>query len=303
MRLSRPAVILTRRTVLRAALAVAAASTLPGCELQARGRGAKPKGAPHPTMPFERIVYGSDPQQFAELRRPSGGVPSPVVIVVHGGFWQSQDDLGLMLPLCEALTREGLATWNVEYRRVGDPGGGWPGTFLDVGAAADHLRTIAPQKGLELRRIVSLGHSAGGQLALWLAGRRWIHDGELHTPKPLKLRGAIALAGIVDLRRAYDLGMTPVGQLMGGSPRDVPARYDAGDPAALIPLGVPQVLVHGSADTVVPQSLSAGYEREAKSRGDEARLVELPGTGHFELIDPSTPAWATARDSLRPLVA
>jgi acetyl esterase/lipase len=254
-------------------------------------------------MPFERSAYGTNPQQFGDLRRPAGAASSPVVIVIHGGFWQSQDDLGLMLPLCEALAREGVATWNIEYRRVGDPGGGWPGTFLDVGAAADHLRTIAPQYGLDRRAVVTLGHSAGGQLALWLAGRRWIRDGELRTPKPLKLRGAMALAGIVDLRRAYDLGMAPVGQLMGGSPADVPQRYDVGDPAALIPLGVPQVLVHGSADTIVPEGLSAGYQREATSRGDEARLVGLPGTGHFELIDPGTPAWATARDSLRALVA
>lgn len=291
--------------MLRTALTVAAASTLPGCGLQAGGRGAKARGARRvqPTMPFERIVYGTGQQQFGELRCPSGGGRSPVVIVIHGGFWQSQDDLGLMLPVCEALAREGVATWNVEYRRVGDPGGGWPGTFLDVGAAADHLRTIAPQHGLDLASTVTLGHSSGGQLALWLAGRRWIHDGELRTTKPLKVRGAVALAGIVDLRRAYDLGMAPVGQLMGGSPHDVPARYDVGDPAALIPLGVPQVLVHGSADTVVPGSLSAGYEREAKSRGDEARLVELPGAGHFELIDPSTGAWATARDSVRSLLS
>lgn len=253
-------------------------------------------------MPFERIAYGRAPQQFGDLRRPAGGGPGPLVIVVHGGFWESQYDLGLMVPVCEALAREGVSTWNVEYRRVGDPGGGWPGTFLDVGAGADHLRTIAPAQGLDVGRVVTVGHSAGGQLALWLAGRRWIMGGELQVPSPLKVHGAVALAGIVDLRRGYELGLAPVAGLMGGSPVEVPARYDTGDPASLIPLAVPQVLVHGTADPVVPESLSAQYARAAKSRGDEVRFVPLPGTGHFELIDPSTPAWGTVRESVRALL-
>jgi len=253
-------------------------------------------------MPFERIAYGSAPQQYGELRRPAAGAAAPVIMVLHGGFWQSDYDLTLMIPVCEALTREGYATWNVEYRRLGDAGGGWPGTFLDVGAAADHLRTIAPQNNLDLRRVVTLGHSAGGQLALWVAGRRWIRSGELQTRRPLKLRGAMSLAGIVDLTRAYDLGINSVGRLMGGSPLEVPQRYASGDPAALIPLGVPQVLVHGTADTIVPLALSTQYERDAKARGDDVKLVELQGIGHFELIDPTTSAWASVREALRPLV-
>jgi acetyl esterase/lipase len=299
LRLSQAVVSLSRRALFKSALAMTAASALPGCGPAARGRhtGAKVK----PTMPFERIAYGGDPHQFAELRRPGGAMPAPVVVVVHGGFWQAQQGLESMIRVCEALAREGFATWNVEYRRVGDAGGGWPGTFLDVGDATDFLRTVAPRHGLDARRVVTLGHSAGGQMALWLAGRRWIRDGELHTPRPLKLRGAVALAGIVDLRGAYELGMTPVAALMGGSPADVPARYAVGDPAALIPLGVPQVLVHGSADTVVPEQLSSEYQRLATARGDDARLVALPGTGHYELIDPEAPAWATVSDSLRTL--
>src|SRR5262249_44049326 len=214
--------------------------------------GARPGGPVARTLPFDRIAYGADAQQFGELRRPVGTGTYPVVGVVHGGFWQSPYDLGLMVPVFEGLTKEGLATGDVEYRRVGDPGGGWPGTFLDVGAAVDHLRTLAPQHGLDVRRTVTLGHSAGGQLALWLAGRRWIRDGELSRPKPLKVRGAVSLAGVVDLRRAYDLGFEAVGRLMGGSPVDFPARYAAGCPAALLPLGGPPVLVHGTADPIVP---------------------------------------------------
>jgi acetyl esterase/lipase len=285
--------------VLRTALTIAAASSVPGC---APTRKPKPR-AVVTTMPFERIAYGTAPQQFADLRRPPGGGPGPVVIVLHGGFWQAQYDLGLMVPACEALAREGISTWNVEYRRVGDPGGGWPGTFLDVGTAADHLRRIGPAQGLDVRHVVTMGHSAGGQLALWLAGRRWIRGGDLRMASPLKVHGALSLAGIVDLRRAYELGLTPVADLMGGAPDAVPERYQTGDPAALIPLAVPQILVHGSNDTVVPESLSAQYARAAAARGDEVRFVPLPGTGHAELIDPTTPAWATVRESLRTLLA
>jgi acetyl esterase/lipase len=302
MSLSRAAVTVTRRTLLRAAVAAGATSLLPGCVSRTRTSRQEKAQPVKRTMPYERIAYGSDPLQFGELRRPAGGAPCPVVVVVHGGFWESGHDLGLMVPVAEALTTEGLATWNIEYRRVGDSGGGWPGTFLDVAEAVDHLRAIAPQHNLHLRGVVTLGHSAGGQLALWLAGRRWIRDGELRKPRPLKLRGAMALAGVVDLRRAWELGLDAVARLMGGSPLDVPGRYDAGDPAALIPLGVPQVLVHGSADTVVPEALSAQYQRAAVKRGDEAKLVALPGTGHFELIDPSTAAWARVREGLRSLV-
>ena len=293
--------MLSRRTVLTAALAAAAAHALPGCGPRRAGTGGAK--AIKTTMPFERIAYGAAPEQFADLRRPAAGASLGLVVVIHGDFWRTQDGLDVMVPACEALARDGFATWNVEYRRVGNAGGGWPGTFLDVGAAVDHLKKVAPPKGLDLRRVVILGHSAGGQLALWCAGRRWIRAGELRTTKPLKLRGAVSLAGIVALRRAYGLGVEGVGPLMGGSPEVVPERYDTGDPVSLVPLGLPQVLVHGAADTVVPASLSADYQREAKARGDDARLVTLPGTGHFELIDPSTAAWAETPKALRWLLA
>jgi len=301
MSLSRTLVPLTRRTLLKTA-AAAGASVIAGCAPQKVGRGAYPKPVVR-TLPFDRIAYGTDPQQFGELRRPAGTAPCPVVVCVHGGFWQSQYDLGLMVPVCEALTREGLATWNVEYRRLGDPGGGWPNTFLDVGTAVDHLRMLAPQHGLELRHTISLGHSAGGGFALWLAGRRWIREGELARARPLKLRGVVSLAGVADLVRAYDIGFQGVGTLMGGSPVEVPQRYDTGSPAALLPLGIPQLLVHGTADTVVPEQLSVEYQREAKARGDEVRFEPLQNVGHFELIDPTTTAWPTVRDGVHALLA
>jgi acetyl esterase/lipase len=289
--------MVTRRTVLRTALAMAAAHALAACGPRRAGMGGPKKIKP--TLPFERIAYGSAPEQFADLRRPAGGAPLALVVVIHGEFWRSRDDLDVMVPACEALARGGFATWNVEYRRVGNPGGGWPGTFLDVGAAVDHLKRLAPQRGLDLRRVVILGHGAGGQLALWCAGRRWIRSGDLRTAKPLKLRGAVSLAGIVALRRAYELRVEGVEALMGGSPDVVADRYATGDPMSLVPLGLPQALVHGAADTVVPASLGVDYQREAKARGDDVRLVSLPGVGHFELIDPSTRAWAETPMALR----
>jgi len=192
--------------------------------------------------------------------------------------------------VCEALRGQGLATWSVEYRRLGGPGGGWPGTFLDVAAAVDHLRILAPQHGLDMARVVTLGHSAGGQLALWAAGRRWIRDGELQSTSPFRVRGAVALAGLVDLEQAWALGYDVVTQLMGGPPDAVPARYAAGSPAALLPLGVPQALVHGTVDAVVPPALSERYRALARQRGDDVALVSPP-IGHFELIDPASAAW------------
>ena len=127
-----------------------------------------------------RIAYGPGPQQFGELRLPDGAGPHPVVIVVHGGCWLAEYDLGYMSSLAAALTADGVATWSIEYRRVGDDGGGWPGTFDDVGAAADHLREIAAEHELDLERVVAVGHSAGGHLALWLAARHGLSvDGGL----------------------------------------------------------------------------------------------------------------------------
>jgi acetyl esterase/lipase len=238
-----------------------------------------------------RIAYGSaSAVQFGELLLPAGPGPHPVVAVLHGGFWLASYDLSLMVPLCQALTARGVATWNVEYRRLGDDGGGWPGTFLDVGKALDHLAGLAPSHGLDLGRVVTVGHSAGGHLALWAAARPRIAPGSrLAAPAPLRVRGAISLAGIPDLVRAWDLGFDVVGRLLGGSPAEAPERYAAASPAALLPLGVRQALVHGTADRVVPFALSADYQAAAVARGDDARLVRLDGGGHFEPIDPGSP--------------
>ena len=150
----------------------------------------------------QRIAYGPEPRQFGDLRMPAGEGPHPVVIGIHGGYWRVRYDLNHFGHACSALTAAGFATWNIEYRRTGEPGGGWPGTFQDVAAAADFLRVLAPQYNLSLDHALSLGHSAGGHLAFWLAGRHTIaSDSPIFTPNPLPLSGAVALAGAVDLRR------------------------------------------------------------------------------------------------------
>ncbi|MEO7001562.1 MAG: alpha/beta fold hydrolase [Ktedonobacterales bacterium] len=260
--------------------------------------------------PDARIAYGADPRQFGDLRLPSaathGPGPYPVVIVIHGGYWRAQYGLEYFGQACAALATRGLSTWNIEYRRIGDPGGGWPNTLLDVAAAADYLPTLAAQYPLDLGRIVALGHSAGGQLALWLAARPRIPAGSPLVPAatvtPLLLLGVVSLAGVVDLRRAWELRLSGnvVESLLGGAPLAVPDRYAAASPYELAPLGphIRQILLHGADDENVPVSQSEEYVAHAQALGDDARLILLPDTGHFELVAPSMPQWQTVQTAV-----
>lgn len=261
-----------------------------------------------------RLAYGPGPLQFGELRVPNGPGPHPGVILIHGGFWRAQYGYALMDGLADDLAARGIASWNIEYRRVGDPGGGWPNTLLDVAAAADHLLTLAPRYALDLKRIAAIGHSAGGHLALWLAGRSHLSKvGPLASAAgPLKagerqripLAGVISLAGVNDLALGWrlDLGDNAVGALLGGSPDEVPERYAAVSPAALLPLGLPQVLVHGTADNRVPLRLSQEYAQAASAAGDQVNLIELAGADHFALIAPHSVAWARTVEALQDLL-
>lgn len=249
-----------------------------------------------PPSGAHRIAYGSEPHQFGDLRIPIGDGPHPVVIGIHGGYWRAKYDLTYFGHACVALTNAGFATWNIEYRRTGEPGGGWPGTFQDAGAAADFLRDLAPTYNLSLGSVLAVGHSAGGHLALWLAGRHHIpDDSELYIPGPLPLHGAVALAGVVDLRRAWTLGLSEnaTGLLMGGSPDEFLERYTVGSPYDLLPLGIRQFLIHGTVDDSVPLELSERYVRRATAKGDLATLLTLPDIGHFELVDPNSSVWST----------
>ncbi len=232
-----------------------------------------------------RIPYGQDPLQFGDLRLPSGPGPHPVVIFVHGGFWRNAYNLDHAGHICAALAHAGAATWNIEYRRIGDPGGGWPGTLDDVLHGSEHITALARRYPLDLKRIVASGHSAGGQLVLWLAAQRAVD-----------LRGVIPLAAVSDLRRAWALQLSGgvVKKFLGGSPEQVPQRYDATSPIELLPISVAQRMVHGTADEIVPFEMS---ERFAK-KSQNAKLVALKGAGHFELIDPRAREWETVRKSI-----
>lgn len=248
-----------------------------------------------------RIGYGPDPLNFGDLRLPAGVGPHPVVVVVHGGFWRARYDLEHIGHVCAALTTGGLATWNIEYRRIGDAGGGWPGTFHDVAQAADYVRTLAPQYNLDLSRVVALGHSAGGHLATWLAARPRISTSDLlFTSNPLPLRGVVSLAGVVDLLHAYALrlGQQVVVELIGGTPDEYPERYRSASPAALLPLGLPQILIHGTNDGPVPFRMSAEYVQAALAAGDNAALIALEGAHHFEVIDPSSAEWPAVEQAV-----
>jgi acetyl esterase/lipase len=256
--------------------------------------------------PFdERIPYGDDPSHFGHLRMPRGAGPHPVVVYVHGGCWLTEYDLAHAGHACAALTEAGIASWSLEYRRLGDSGGGWPETFIDVACGADHLREIARAKPLDLTRVVAAGHSAGGHLAMWLAARSRIPAGDpIHTPDPLPLRGVVAIAGAVDLARASQLQVCrgAVDALMGGPPGSVPQRYASGSPFDLLPLGLPQVLVNGGRDTVVPVELAERYTARATELGDAVDLIRIDGADHFDLIDPLAPAFAQVRDAVLSLL-
>jgi len=251
----------------------------------------------------ERIVYGDAPEQFADLRLPSGRGPFPAVAFIHGGFWRARYDLSHAGHLCAALTAAGFATWNLEYRRLGNEGGGWPGTFLDVASGLRKLFEIAPRLGIDPDRIVVKGHSAGGHLALWVAGLgRVAENSPLHA-EPLPLRAAVSLAGVIDLRLGWEmwLGDGVVRDLLGGPPEVVPERYAAASPADLVPLGVPQLLIHGADDEIVPLSISQRYADAAAAAGDDVTLLALPNTDHFQVIDPESPVWPGILAAVMPL--
>ena len=225
-----------------------------------------------------RIAYGDDPNQFIDLRLPKEKGLHPVAICIHGGYWRKKYDLEYFGHLCAALTSKGLATANLEYRRVGNAGGGWPGTFADVRAACQYLTQNAGKYAFDLKHVLAIGHSAGGQLALCLAA---------HEPE---IRAAISLAGVLDLQRAYDLHLSndAVVEFLGGTPSEVPDHYREADPMKL-DVRAQQFLVHGLKDDIVPAEFSADYARaKVKKR---ATLMEIPGAGHFEIVDPRSQAW------------
>lgn len=233
------------------------------------------------------IAYGTDRNQFGEIRLPKSAGPFPLVVNIHGGFWRARYDLTHAGHLCAALTAKGLATWNVEYRRVGNAGGGWPGTFDDVRNAYRFLPQFAHRYNLDLAKVLVIGHSAGAELALCLAA---------HEPA---LKHVIALGGVVDLQQAWDLhlGNDAVIEFLGGNPSQTGEVYREADPMRLsLPPTTKQWLIHGMDDDVVPSVLSRNYAEQREKRGEDVHYLEISGAGHFDLIDPRSNAWPKIED-------
>jgi len=252
-----------------------------------------------------RIRYGDDPLQFGDLRLPAGNGPHPVIVFIHGGCWLAEYDISHSSKLTAALAREGIATWSLEYRRVGDEGGGWPGTFQDVGRGTDYLRTIATEHQLDLNRVIVMGHSAGGHLALWAVARPGLPaEVPIGSSDPLAVRGVLALAPAADLGYLHELQICDhvVDNLMGGSPTQVPDRYRWANPIQLAFDRVRQLLILGKFDDDwTPAGLR--YFEVSSARGDDVQMIEATESGHFEMIDPDSSTWPQVLEAARKLLA
>ncbi|HKK93411.1 MAG TPA: alpha/beta hydrolase [Longimicrobiales bacterium] len=254
-----------------------------------------------PAPPGERVAWGGDTASFGELRRPSGPGPHPVAVVIHGGCWRTTADLSYMRHVAGALPELGLATWSIEFRRVDQEGAAWPAIFRDVGRAVDHLRKLADVRSLDLERVVTVGHSSGGHLALWTAARTGLPStgeaGGIRGDSPLRISGVVGLAPITGLedfhgRPDRSCPETAVPDLLGGGP-DLPSeRLDIADPARLVPLGVPQLLVTGALDDTVPPAHVRAFAELASAAGDRVTHVEVERAGHFEVVAPWTDVWS-----------
>lgn len=248
------------------------------------------------------VNYGPAEAQVGDLRVPDGAGPHPVAVLIHGGFWRDHWTRDLMDGLALDLTARGWATWNLEYHRVGS-GGGWPVTLEDVARGIDHLGVLAPGHALDLSKVVAIGHSAGGHLALWAAARPRL-PGQTSAPgRQVSLVAAIGLAPVADLESGYDddLGDGAVAAFMRRSPADGPDRFATASPRQLLPLGVPQVIVHGTLDEAVPAAMSRDYAAAAKAAGDSITYHEIDGADHMDMTDSDHEAWSIVTAKLEGL--
>jgi acetyl esterase/lipase len=290
--------VITRRKLLLAGAGAGAAtySGLVGCGSDKPASKPDAQSAKGPMT----ISYGDDESQVADLYLPAGDGKVPVAVVIHGGLWMSGYGRELATPLAEDLAKQGIAGYAIEYRRIGN-GGGWPMTFEDVAAAIDKL---AEQPRLDLGKVVAVGHSAGGHLAVWAAGRPGLPQGAPGAAPRVVLAGVVSQAGVLDLVNAYDekVGGDAVSAFLGATPAKDLARYKLASPYERLPLNVPVALVHGTRDGQVPIEQSRRYRDAATAKGDDVRLTELEHVGHFELIDPADKAWQTCRAETKRLL-
>jgi acetyl esterase/lipase len=242
--------------------------------------------------PSARYRYGPAPLQRIDLHLPPGDGPHPVAILIHGGSWLGglRYSKLLMRPVAADLTRRGWAAWNVEYRRGNT--GGWPVTFDDVAAAVDLLAEKNDER-LDLERLVAIGHSAGGQLALWVGARPTARAGAPGRDPRVRISRVASLAGVCVMEEpARGEPVGAIGTFLGGGPDEVPDRYAEAEPLSRVPLGIPTLLVHGKADETIPLKRSRQYAQAARAAGDEVELVEIPGADHRDPIDPRGECWA-----------
>jgi acetyl esterase/lipase len=246
----------------------------------------------------QRLAYGSDPNQFLDLRFPKQPKSSaPLIMNIHGGFWRAKYSLEHAGHFCAALTAQGVITANIEYRRVGNDGGGWPGTFADVRSAYTYLVQNAQKLKIDVKKTVITGHSAGGQLALCLAA----HEKSVTR--------AVSLAGVVDLQRAYQLHLShdAVVEFLHGTPKEVPDHYREADPMELSISNARQLLIHDKSDEDVPFEFSRDYVSTKRKRtgkeAEEVQLLEILNASHMDVIDPSSHAWPKVAETILQLVA
>jgi acetyl esterase/lipase len=249
-------------------------------------------------QPDHEIRYGEGQLQVVDLWLPQGEGPHPTVLMVHGGCWQTEiADRRIMNWIADDLRKRGIAVWNIDYRGVDRTGGGYPGTFVDTAAAADALREHAPKFNLDISRLVATGHSAGGHLALWLAGRpRLPGGGPLRRNNPIPIHSVVSLGGLQDLEEAArppgsGCGTEVIQKLTGGSFADTSVPR-------LAPLGVPQVLVNGAQDRIIPPFYAEAYAKQMRAAGDDVRVRMIGRTGHVELIAPESDAWKVAAQEI-----
>lgn len=256
-----------------------------------------------------RLSYGPASSQYGELYVPAGEGPHPLLVVLHGGFWRSRYDLAHMSHLCAAYARAGIATFNVEYRRVGEPGGGFPGTFEDVLAAIELASRLSARYPVRSGVPGVLGFSAGGHLAAWAAARHHLEETDRFAASTAEIPLAISLAGVTQLHAAWRDGLSQgaVEAFLGGSPCTTPERYAASPAltrrspvAGVRPTEL--VIAHGTIDTVVPHEYSETYAATAHARGDHVHQLSFDGVGHYELIDPRSPAFTRVHELVQSLV-
>jgi acetyl esterase/lipase len=253
------------------------------------------RARPEPTA---TLSYGDKGMQRVDVWVPAGPGPHPTVLMVHGGCWQTDiADRRIMNWIADDLRKRGIAVWNIDYRGVDREGGGYPGTFLDAAAAADALRGHAATYKLDLEPLVATGHSAGGHLALWLAGRSRLPAGSpLRTANPIRIDSVVSLGGLPDLEEAArppgsGCGTEVVGRLTGG-------RFEDTSVPRLGPLGVGQVLINGIQDRIIPTAYAEGYAAPMRAKGDRVRVRMIDNTGHVELIAPESAAWAATVEEI-----